>query len=59
MRILRSNFESALWDAIRAQELMGAGNSAYTQGLREVLKASEAGETITVEEKDQCHELQK
>lgn len=52
MRILKENFESALLSAIRAQELMGNSKSAFTKGLREVLKASEAGETITVEEKD-------
>jgi hypothetical protein len=50
MRILKENFEAALMSAIIVQVQLGNTNTTFTQGLREVLKASEQGETITVEE---------
>ncbi len=47
-RILTSNFQIALAAAINVAEQNGAGQSAYAQGLRDVLEASRRGERIVV-----------
>lgn len=54
MRILRSNLETALRLAIAEAEGEWTGtfdeDSTFIDGLREVLKASQQGETITIKD---------
>lgn len=48
MRMLKSNFECALFLAIRRQEAEGCGETILTQGFRDILEASQKGEKITI-----------
>lgn len=46
--ILKSNLEIALSMAIKVEEAKGRGNSAFVEGLREVLSAMEKGEKVII-----------
>jgi hypothetical protein len=55
VRMLKANFEAAIQMAIlyqvRRDAAAGLSESTFTAGLREVLEASQRGETVTVEER--------